>query len=91
MILRIDTSRRSFMAIAHINQVELSRRWRLSPRTLEGWRHRGIGPQYLKIGGRIVYRLDDIEAFETRHIHKAGGTAAKRPTAPLRVIRNRQA
>ena len=26
------------------------------------------GPQYLKIGGRIVYRLEDIEAFEAAQV-----------------------
>jgi len=38
----------------HLNQIELSRRWRISPRTLERWRWLGEGPQYLKIGGRGV-------------------------------------
>lgn len=50
--------------IRYLNQVELARRWSLSHRTLERWRWEGRGPQYLKIGGRIVYRLADIEAYE---------------------------
>jgi hypothetical protein len=78
------------MAIQHINQIELSRRWRLSPRTLERWRYRGTGPQYLKVGGRIVYRLDDIEAFEATQIH-ATRDAAPRPITPLRVVQGRRA
>ena len=57
------------MAVQHFNQVELSRRWRLSPRTLERWRYQGTGPQYLKVGGRVVYRLNDIEAFEAEQLH----------------------
>jgi hypothetical protein len=52
-------------AIRHFNQVDLSRRWNLSPRTLERWRWLKQGPEYLKIGGRVVYRLEDVEAFET--------------------------
>jgi hypothetical protein len=52
------------MDIRHLNQVQLSRRWSISPRTLERWRWLQQGPQYLKIGGRVVYRMDDIEAFE---------------------------
>lgn len=52
--------------IKHLNQVELSRRWSLSPRTLERWRWLGLGPAYLKIGGRVVYQLEDIEAFEAQ-------------------------
>ena len=43
------------MAVQHFNQVELSRRWRLSPRTLERWRYRGTGPQYPQ--GRRARRL----------------------------------
>jgi hypothetical protein len=49
---------------AHLSQVQLARRWHLSPRTLERWRWLGQGPAFLKLGGRIVYRLDDVEAFE---------------------------
>jgi hypothetical protein len=53
------------MDIRHLNQVQLARRWSLSPRTLERWRWLKQGPSYLKIGGRVVYRIDEIEAFET--------------------------
>ncbi len=52
--------------IKHLNQIELSRRWSLSPRTLERWRWLGLGPAYLKIGGRVVYQLEDIQAFEAQ-------------------------
>ena len=78
------------MAIQHINQIELSRRWRLSPRTLERWRYRGTGPQYLKVGGRVVYRLSDIEAFEATQIH-ASRDVVPRSIAPLRVVSGRRA
>jgi hypothetical protein len=50
--------------VRHLNQIDLSRRWSISPRTLERWRWLHQGPQYLKIGGRVVYRLEDVEAFE---------------------------
>jgi hypothetical protein len=36
----------------------------MSHRTLERWRWEGKGPRYLKVGGRVLYRLADIEAFE---------------------------
>jgi hypothetical protein len=52
------------MTTKHLNQVELSRRWSISPRTLERWRWIGQGPQFLKIGGRVVYRVADVEGFE---------------------------
>lgn len=59
-------------SVRHFNQVDLSRRWNISPRTLERWRWLKQGPRYLKIGGRVVYRLEDIEAFEKAQIKKAG-------------------
>jgi len=53
----------------HLNQTHLAERWRISSRTLEQWRWQGRGPRYLKIGGRVVYRLSDIEAFESASVH----------------------
>ena len=47
-----------------LNQVRLADRWQISPRTLERWRWAGEGPAFVKIGGRVVYRLDDVEAYE---------------------------
>jgi DNA-binding transcriptional MerR regulator len=44
--------------------IQLSERWKVSARTLEQWRWKGIGPPYLKIGGRVLYSLEDIEAYE---------------------------
>jgi hypothetical protein len=53
----------------HLTQLELGRRWAISPRTLERWRWLRQGPPYLKIGGRVVYRLEDIEQFEGLRTH----------------------
>ena len=50
--------------VRHLNQVTLARRWGMSPRTLERWRWLKQGPRFLKLGGHVVYRLEDIEAFE---------------------------
>ncbi len=52
------------MAIRHLNQIELAARWNISPRTLERWRWLGEGPVFIKMGGRVVYRLEDVEAYE---------------------------
>ena len=41
----------------------------VSTRTLEQWRWQGKGPRYLKIGGRVVYRVEDVEAFEAVNLH----------------------
>lgn len=52
------------MNTKHLNQIDLSVRWNLSHRTLERWRWLKKGPPYLKIGGRVVYELAQIETFE---------------------------
>jgi hypothetical protein len=56
--------------IKHLHQVELARRWQISPRTLERWRWLQQGPAYLKVGGRVVYRLSDVEAYEAEQLHR---------------------
>jgi len=40
-------------------------------RTLERWRWLGRGPKYLKIGGRVVYRLEDIESYEAEQMRSS--------------------
>ena len=63
------------MSVTHLNQVELAARWKISPRTLERWRWTGEGPAFIKIGGRVVYRLEDVEAYEVEIL---AGTTVKR-------------
>ncbi len=56
------------MPIKHLRQIELADRWKISPRTLERWRWIGAGPPYLKIGGRVLYRMEDIERHEAEQM-----------------------
>ena len=42
---------------------EAARFLSLSGRTLEKHRTYGTGPKYRKIGGRVVYTLDDLQAW----------------------------
>jgi predicted site-specific integrase-resolvase len=51
------------MTVTHMNQRQLANRWCVSEATLERWRSEGIGPQYLKLGGRVMYREQDIEVY----------------------------
>ncbi len=57
------------MTVRHLNQIELARRWNISARTLERWRWLGEGPVFLKLGGRVSYRLEDVEHYEATHLH----------------------
>lgn len=61
----------------HLNQTDLSRRWKISPRTLERWRWLKQGPGYIKIGGRVVYTLEDVEAFEKAQHRQPASTGSK--------------
>lgn len=38
----------------------------LSPRTLEKHRTYGTGPAYRKLGGRVVYGVEDLQAWVAR-------------------------
>ena len=58
-----------------LNQKQLARRWGLSPRTLERWRWLRQGPVYFKLGGKVAYRVTDIDEFERANIHVAGSAA----------------
>jgi hypothetical protein len=55
-------------SVAFFPQDALAKRWQVSPRTLERWRWTGIGPRFLKIGRRVRYRLEDIEAYEKQRL-----------------------
>ena len=65
------------MAIRHLSQIELAARWNISPRTLERWRWTGEGPHFVKLGGRVVYRLEDVETFETDQIRTSTSDATR--------------
>lgn len=68
--------------VKHLNQRQLADRWDISEATLERWRSDGIGPVFLKLQGRVLYRAGDVETFETESLRKstseraiAGGAA----------------
>jgi hypothetical protein len=54
--------------MAKFTQEQLANRWHLSPRTLEQWRWLGKGPKFLKIGARVLYREEDVEAWEAAQV-----------------------
>ena len=59
--------------VRHLHQADLARRWSLSVRTLERWRYLNQGPAFLKLGGRVLYRITDIERFEAAQTRFAPG------------------
>ena len=63
-----QTNKTRLADVRHLNQGEVASRWDVSPRTLERWRWTGTGPRFLKVGGRVVYRVEDIEAYEAEQL-----------------------
>ena len=53
----------------------LASRWggAITTSTLAKWRMRGEGPRFLKLGSRVLYALDEIEAWEEAHTRQAAG------------------
>lgn len=48
----------------YFRESELALRWRMSERTLQRWRQAGKVPRYLRLGGRVLYPIADVLAFE---------------------------
>ena len=59
------------MTVKHLNQSHLADRWNVSEATLERWRTEGLGPIFLKLQGRVLYRVEDVETFETESLRKS--------------------
>jgi len=47
-----------------LTDAQLAVRWQLSRGTLANQRSQGRGPAYLKLAGRVRYRLSEVEAYE---------------------------
>lgn len=49
-----------------LTPAELSARYRgtISVRTLANWRSAGVGPAFVKIGGRVLYRMAAVMEWE---------------------------
>lgn len=65
------------MTVIHMNQRQLANRWGVSEATLERWRSEGIGPRYLKLQGRVMYREKDIESYEANCLRQSTSEAVK--------------
>jgi hypothetical protein len=70
------------MSSTHLTQHELARRWGLSPRTLERWRWTSQGPRFVKLIGRVVYPIEEVEAFEAARLRCGTSNSASRTPAP---------
>jgi hypothetical protein len=69
------------VTVKHLNQTELAERWGLATATLERWRCEGIGPVFIKLHGRVIYRLADIEEYEAKCLRSSTATRVAQPVA----------
>lgn len=51
------------MTQRHLTSEELAETCRTSVETVRYWRHIGKGPKSFKVGRRVLYALDDVEAW----------------------------
>lgn len=58
----------------------------LSPRTLEKHRCYGTGPVYRKLGGRIVYRIEDLEAWAEKGTRRSTSDPGRGTVHPAKRI-----
>jgi len=59
-----DTIERDFLT-----PDQLVKRWQgtVTKATLSNWRSAKRGPVFVKVGGRVLYRVSDIERYETKN------------------------
>ncbi len=61
---------------------EAARFLSLSPSTLEKHRIFGTGPKFIKLGGRVVYKLEDLSAWAENGVCRSTHDANVRKIAP---------
>ncbi len=60
----VQPDQAQFAATGFLTEQMLATRWFCSRSRLQHWRSQAKGPQFLKIGARILYAIGDIENFE---------------------------
>ena len=47
---------------------ELAMRYSLAQGTINNWRSKGIGPKSIKVGGKVLYPLEEVEQYESAQL-----------------------
>ena len=78
-----NMSQKPDSVVRHLTQGQLADRWKISPRTFERWRWVGEGPRFLKLGGRVVYSVEDVEVYEAEQLRDSttGSSTSATPEA----------
>ncbi|MGA3943929.1 helix-turn-helix transcriptional regulator [Ralstonia nicotianae] len=67
-----DASRRP-----HLTQRDLALRWGKAEATIARYRSDGCGPRFLKIGGAVRYRQEDVERFELENLFASSSSRSE--------------
>jgi hypothetical protein len=49
-----------------LDENELANRWGLSVKTLRRWRQTQLGPVFCKMGARVTYLINEVQAYERK-------------------------
>ena len=52
------------MEAQHLTTEEVAKRFRVSHTRVRNWRYADKGPRWFKVGKRVLYRADDVQAWE---------------------------
>ncbi|RWH69496.1 MAG: DNA-binding protein [Mesorhizobium sp.] len=58
-----SAKRRRFSDSDLLRPIEAARILKVRPKTLANWRVSGVGPKFTRLGGAIVYRYSELQAF----------------------------
>ena len=70
----------------YLTEKDLAKKWGLSPKTLQSWRWRNVGPPYLKIGGRIRYTSANIKNFEENNLHNSTSHSSNEDSSCNKIL-----
>ena len=72
--------------LRYLKTPEAAARLGLSPRTLEKHRCYGTGPVYRKLGGRIVYAIEELDAWAELGLRRSTSDPGKSVIHPAKRI-----
>jgi predicted DNA-binding transcriptional regulator AlpA len=68
----------------YLKTFEAARLLGLSERTLEKHRCKGTGPSFIKLGGRVVYKLDELNAWAEKGVRTSTSDPGKARIQPTK-------
>ena len=74
---RTETS----LQVRHLTQRDLAKRWNKSVATIEKYRALGNSPRFLKIGGIVLFREEDVLEYERNRLYETNSTRVREVTA----------